>query len=295
MSIKCGNCSERHASVAEVKACHAKGKPSWTEAQEDALWKQKAAQREDAQERQAYQAKMDRDDLVARLGRHTGLRAEQIRITPSTDDDDVFARIAAADDRRAEAERRRYAVTPAEMEQRDWRRANRPARIRSSEARRIPRDLDQSDVDRDAEAMRDAYRTAAVAADLAKVKARKPVESDGMYRNPETGEIFKVQMAVHGSGNLYAKQLFLGLGDNGGQTEEITRIPLDATDKQVWTMDFRYVAGAIRKLDASWKMSLADAKEFGALYGVCCNCGRTLTDEGSIEAGIGPVCAGRFE
>ena len=34
------------------------------------------------------------------------------------------------------------------------------------------------------------------------------------------------------------------------------------------------------------RMSLADAKAFGALYGCCCNCGATLTDETSIEAGI---------
>lgn len=27
------------------------------------------------------------------------------------------------------------------------------------------------------------------------------------------------------------------------------------------------------------------------LYGVCCRCGRTLTDENSISEGIGPICA----
>jgi hypothetical protein len=41
-------------------------------------------------------------------------------------------------------------------------------------------------------------------------------------------------------------------------------------------------------------MSLEEAKAFGRLYGVCVRCGATLTDEQSIEAGIGPVCAGRF-
>ena len=50
----------------------------------------------------------------------------------------------------------------------------------------------------------------------------------------------------------------------------------------------------IRRLCPEHKMSLADAKKFGALYGTCCVCGRTLTDEVSIEAGIGPVCAQKF-
>jgi len=39
------------------------------------------------------------------------------------------------------------------------------------------------------------------------------------------------------------------------------------------------------------KLDAEAAAEFGHLYGVCARCGRTLTDEGSIEAGIGPVCA----
>jgi hypothetical protein len=40
-------------------------------------------------------------------------------------------------------------------------------------------------------------------------------------------------------------------------------------------------------------MSAEQAAEFGALYGICCNCGRDLTDETSIFHGYGPVCAAR--
>jgi hypothetical protein len=36
------------------------------------------------------------------------------------------------------------------------------------------------------------------------------------------------------------------------------------------------------------------AKRIGLLTGTCCVCGRSLTNEGSIEAGIGPICAGKF-
>jgi hypothetical protein len=39
---------------------------------------------------------------------------------------------------------------------------------------------------------------------------------------------------------------------------------------------------------------LAAAMKYGKLSGRCCSCGRDLTDEGSIERGIGPVCAEKF-
>jgi hypothetical protein len=39
----------------------------------------------------------------------------------------------------------------------------------------------------------------------------------------------------------------------------------------------------------------ADAiKKISALTGQCCRCGRTLTNEHSIEEGIGPICAGKI-
>lgn len=88
----------------------------------------------------------------------------------------------------------------------------------------------------------------------------------GMYR--VDGEIFKVQRAVHGSGHLYAKRL----------TED----------------GFEYATGAIRKIKASDRMTLDEAKEYGRLTNTCCQCGRTLTDETSIAEGIGPVCAGKI-
>lgn len=39
---------------------------------------------------------------------------------------------------------------------------------------------------------------------------------------------------------------------------------------------------------------LEAAKKHGKLAGRCCSCGRDLTNDGSIEAGIGPVCAEKF-
>lgn len=100
---------------------------------------------------------------------------------------------------------------------------------------------------------------------------RERVNEAGMYRHD--GRIYKVQKAVHGSGNLYAKELVQNESGEG--------------------YHFAYVRGAINRLSPADKMSLEEAKEFGVLYGSCCVCGRTLTKEESIAAGIGPICAGK--
>ncbi len=115
----------------------------------------------------------------------------------------------------------------------------------------------------------EARRNAPKAAPVARVALE-----DGMYKLGET--IYKVQHAVHGSGKQYAKVLVI----HGEAPEAL--------------VEFEYAPGAISKLSAADRMTLEEAKAFGALYGTCCVCGRTLTDEKSIEAGIGPVCAERM-
>lgn len=99
---------------------------------------------------------------------------------------------------------------------------------------------------------------------------RREPATEGMYRLD--GVIYKVQIAVHGSGKPYAKRL--------------------VQDGERWS--FEYAPGAMRKLGSRHLLTLEEAKEFGALYGTCCVCGRTLTNETSIEAGIGPICASKF-
>lgn len=107
------------------------------------------------------------------------------------------------------------------------------------------------------------------------------VTEDGMYRTPD-GEIYKVQVAVHGSGRLYAKKLV--------EREE----PRVYKNGKISTHEFVMESGAIRKLTADMKMTLEQAKEWGALYGTCCQCGAQLTDEKSIADGIGPICGNKF-
>lgn len=99
----------------------------------------------------------------------------------------------------------------------------------------------------------------------------RPEVPEGMHQL--NGSIYKVQESPH-TGRRYAKLLTSYAG--GRQ----------------W--GFEFAPGAMAKLSEETQMSLEQAKEFGALYGTCCVCGRTLTNEASIEAGIGPVCAKGF-
>lgn len=91
-----------------------------------------------------------------------------------------------------------------------------------------------------------------------------PVTEPGLYMRD--GMVYKVQQSK--IGRLYAKAL---VGTS-----------------------FTYEVGAIARLRGSDLMSKEDAAAYGRTTGVCCVCGRLLTDEGSVAAGIGPVCAARF-
>lgn len=108
-------------------------------------------------------------------------------------------------------------------------------------------------------------------------KVRKPA-AEGIYR--KAGSIYKVQIAHHGSGKPYAKRL----------TETATIDPKSGKPKWKWV----YAPGFVNELRSEHLLTLEEAKEFGKLYGVCCVCGAILTNEESIENGIGPICAQKF-
>lgn len=106
-------------------------------------------------------------------------------------------------------------------------------------------------------------------------RAERVETPEGMHRTAD-GTIYKAQRSRE-SGNVYAKRLVVVERDGA---------PADVS--------FVYERGAVSKLSAETLMSLEDAKAFGALYGTCCVCGATLTDETSIALGIGPVCGARM-
>lgn len=88
---------------------------------------------------------------------------------------------------------------------------------------------------------------------------------EGMYK--VDGEIFKVYHTQ--AGHLATKQL----------TED----------------GFEYTGQRpLNSIKPEHRMTLDEAKEYGKVTGTCCNCGRLLTNEESIAAGIGPICATKF-
>lgn len=108
---------------------------------------------------------------------------------------------------------------------------------------------------------------------IAKVKelrnAASGVLEDGVYLMD--GNIYKVQRAIHGSGQKYAKRL----------------LPNSKGERAI----FIYAPGVVRKLRPEHRMTMEQAKQWGALYGTCVRCGALLTAEDSIERMMGPVCA----
>jgi len=125
------------------------------------------------------------------------------------------------------------------------------------------------------------------------VRRSARVDRDGIYRNPDTGEIFMVQCnRASGDGRrLYAKQMYLE-----GQTgREVSRGILDVSPAEAARMSiaWSYVPRLIEKINPSWRMTMAEAERFGALYGRCLRCSRVLTKEESISRSMGPVCAGK--
>ena len=87
---------------------------------------------------------------------------------------------------------------------------------------------------------------------------------EGIYF--KDGVVYKVQ--ISGAGRAYAKVL----KEHG----------------------FSYDPTAIKALSPQDKITIAQAKAYGIQYGVCCVCGRTLTDSTSVAEGIGPVCGQRI-
>ncbi len=119
----------------------------------------------------------------------------------------------------------------------------------------------------------------AKAAPKIEVVQEDAVTECGMYRDG-LGQICKVQKS-RDSENLYAKRLVKIGGERLSETNEVVK----------W--EFVYEAGLIYRLQASQRMTLEEAKQFGIQFGVCCVCGAFLKDAKSVAAGIGPVCAGK--
>lgn len=141
----------------------------------------------------------------------------------------------------------------------------------------------------------DAYKDAPAKVIRTQGTPKRTVEQDGMYRDPDTGAIYKVQRnKAQGDGSrLYAKRLVLDGVPKGETRKQYHITPGTPVEEGTASVSFHYAAGAMREIQPEWKMTADEAREFGALYGTCVRCGRTLTLEESIERSMGPVCAAR--
>jgi hypothetical protein len=101
-------------------------------------------------------------------------------------------------------------------------------------------------------------------------KSEKVAAEAGFYILNDT--VYRVQPSKS-TGNLYAKALV---------THEF--------GKATW----EYAQGMVYRLANAEKLTVAQASHMGHAFGVCMVCGRTLTAQESVEAGIGPICAGRL-
>jgi hypothetical protein len=118
-------------------------------------------------------------------------------------------------------------------------------------------------------------------------KSEAPNLEDGMYREPNSGTIYKLYHTVHGANVQVAKELIVV--DPGQRASDKST---DWIRKPTVRFDYRG-RKPLYKLTPEMRLTIEEAKEFGALYGTCCICGRTLTNELSIALGIGPVCGNR--
>ena len=57
---------------------------------------------------------------------------------------------------------------------------------------------------------------------------------------------------------------------------------------------WEYVAGKVYELKVEDMISLEVAQQYGRRTGICCICGRFLTDDESVAKGIGPVCEQKY-
>ena len=92
-------------------------------------------------------------------------------------------------------------------------------------------------------------------------------QAPGMYRNPETGAIYRVKMNQAGT-NMYAYVL------RGSSWE--------------------YIGGLARNdVREAFRMTLEECDAYSVHIGHCCLCGRGLTNIKSVGLGMGPVCRKR--
>lgn len=119
------------------------------------------------------------------------------------------------------------------------------------------------------------------------------ITEDGFY--VLNGETFKVQQNQTGT-KLYAKRLVELFPENLKRSLNPKKAIYEWCRENGVAKPARweYEHGLIWRIGEAEKLNEADATMYGQLYGICRICGALLTNEDSIERGIGPICAGKL-
>jgi hypothetical protein len=107
------------------------------------------------------------------------------------------------------------------------------------------------------------------------------VDEPGLYKMLWEGDIviYRVRKARHSS-RLYAEKVNVHVVTIAGETAK--------------HVEFVYNAKAMAWLRKSDRLTWLEARSFGAAYGACVACGRTLSDARSLVQGYGATCAGHY-
>lgn len=256
MAIKCGSCKGRHDTVAEVRSCSGLGSTVATAERPDDDYARSAP---------------DYDTRDREGGRRWGGGSRRAASEPMVKYVFNLARYKSMDEAVRED-----ALARVEAHRRD----DEPEPMGFDYAKQFINAYKNA-----------AKRTEVRQAEPGEYASPDRVTQDGMYRDPSTGAIYKVQYnRANGSGRyLYAKQLLVDMPN--GDTRSVGL--LDGRKVAGASVRFEYVSGLIKKIRPEWRMAFEEAAKFGALYGVCMRCGRDLTAEESIDRAMGPVCAGK--
>lgn len=101
-----------------------------------------------------------------------------------------------------------------------------------------------------------------------------PLTPGAYQRDDQTIMVYPARSGEH----LLAKSL------HASTDEETGRITTWST----------YLGSAARFVTAEMRMTEAQAAAWGHKVGVCCCCGRLLSNPESVELGIGPICRGKY-
>lgn len=121
--------------------------------------------------------------------------------------------------------------------------------------------------------------------DVLKVTAYATGNGTGAdVKSGSTGEALELGMYRKADGTMYRVY-------PARQSDRILAKRLVSDGEGGW--EFEYAGMASRFVKADEKMTLEEAKAWGAQFGTCCVCAALLSDPVSVAAGIGPKCAQR--